>query len=141
MFYVDWKFAIGATIIEIAVFGWLIYRAPENVWGDVTQSIIFHQVRKYLLKLDERKDHAKAWRPSLLLLADSQYPALIDFCNNLKKGGLYIIGVTIDGEFGDFESTTALRKSWINFIDRNGLKVFISSNLSISGTPNFRPAL
>jgi len=137
MFYVDWKFALGACALEIAVFVALIYRDPQTVWGDVAQSLIFHQVRKYLLKLDERKGHVKAWRPSLLLLADSQYAALIDFCNNLKKGGLYIIGATVPGEFGDFESTTALRSEWIDFIDRNGLKAFPQINVA----PNVRNGL
>jgi len=115
----------------------LVYRAPDNVWGDVTQSIIFHQVRKYLLRLDERKKHVKSWRPSILLLADSKYSALIDFCNNLKKGGLYIIGVVEQGQFGNFDLTTKLRESWIEFIDDNELKAFPQ----ITVAPNVRNGL
>ena len=130
MFYVDWKFGVGAVVIEIAIFVFLIYRAPDTVWGDVAQSILFHQVRKYLLRLDERKKHVKSWRPSILLLADSKYSALIDFCNNLKKGGLYIIGVSVKGEFGEFERSTALRKEWIDFIDSNELKAFPQINVA-----------
>lgn len=137
MFYVDWKFGLAALGIEVFIFAYLIYRAPENVWGDVAQSIIFHQVRKYLLRLDERKKHVKSWRPSILLLADSKYSALIDFCNNLKKGGLYIIGVAVNGEFGDFEVTTKLKQSWIDFIDSNSLKAFPQINVA----PNVRNGL
>ena len=137
MFYVDWHFGLAALGIEIAIFAYLIYKAPDNVWGDVTQSIIFHQVRKYLLKLDERQKHVKGWRPSILLLADSRYSALIDFCNNLKKGGLYIIGVSIEGEFGDFELTSKLKASWIDFIASNSLKAFPQINVA----PNIRNGL
>ena len=131
MFYVDWRFGLAALGIEILIFAYLIYKAPDNVWGDVTQSIIFHQVRKYLLKLDERQKHVKAWRPSILLLADSRYSALIDFCNNLKKGGLYIIGVAIQGEFGDFELTTKLKASWIEF-----KFILILVNIKFGSIPN-----
>ena len=125
MFFVDYRFGLAALICEIAVFVFLAYRAPQNVWGDVTQSIIFHQVRKYLLRLDSRKAHSKTWRPSILLLADSEEIALIDFCNNLKKGGLYIIGTTIIGDFADnVEVTRRIKQDWVEFVDRNSLKAF-----------------
>jgi len=130
MFYVDWRFGLVASIVEMAIFGFLLWREPQNDWGDVTQSIMFHQVRKYLLRLDPRKKHVKSWRPSILLLADSKSTALIDFCNNLKKGGLYIIGVAVDGNFGDFDRTTKLTHTWIEFIDSNKLKAFPQINVA-----------
>ena len=39
MFYVDYEFGTGALICEIAVFIFLLWRAPQNVWGDVTKQI------------------------------------------------------------------------------------------------------
>ncbi len=119
MFYVDYRFGAGALFCEIVIFFYLIYRAPGNVWGDVTQSVIFHQVRKYLLRLDERKMHSKLWRPSLLLFVDTNDLALIDFCNNLKKGGLYVVGTVLEGDFEHFaDSTLELRRAWLEFIDK-----------------------
>ena len=122
MFYVDYRFGIIALLIEILIFIYLAYRAPNNiVWGDVTQSIIFHQVRKYLLRLDSRKMHSKLWRPSVLLIADTNDLALIDFCNNLKKGGLYIIGTCLVGNFEDVNHRIQnIKEEWINFVDNNG---------------------
>lgn len=105
-----------SIIIVILLIIYINYTAPSSGWGDVSQAIIFHQVRKFLLVLDERKQHVKNWRPSILLLV--QHPCsravrnLIDFSNNLKKGGLFIIGSTVrvnsDAGSGDSKAIAAL---------------------------------
>ena len=58
------------------------------------QALIYHQVRKYLLRIDKEKDHVKFWRPNLLLFTKNPKKdyQLIKYCSKLKKGGLYIIG-------------------------------------------------
>jgi len=125
MFYINWEFGLVASATEIVIFLLLVYRAPKMVWGEVTQSVIFHQVRKYLLVLDERKMHSKLWRPSILLLLHDVDQSLIDFCNQLKKGGLYIIGNTMVGDFQDLASTShEIRREWINWIEQHQYKAF-----------------
>lgn len=100
MFLSDPVYASVSIVIMILIFWYVHYTAPVTPWGDVGQALIYHQVRKYLLRLDVRKEHPKFWRPQLLLLVDSPEDCLnlIEFCNNLKKGGLYVIGNTIIGE-------------------------------------------
>lgn len=92
MFFVDGVYASACVAVLIIIFLLIHYTTPPKSWGDVSQSLIYHQVRKYLLRL--RQEHVKFWRPQILLLVNDprrQYK-LIQFCNSMKKGGLYILG-------------------------------------------------
>lgn len=99
---------------------------PVKDWGDVSQAIMFHQVRKYLLRLDERKEHAKFWRPSVLLLINNQHDLnspIIKFCNCLKKGGLYVLGSVVVGDMDILnKEILALRRSMMTMIQREKIK-------------------
>lgn len=92
MFFVDGFYATGCVGILVIIFLLIHYTTPPRSWGDVSQSLIYHQVRKYLLRL--RQEHVKFWRPQILLFVNDprrQYK-LIQFCNSMKKGALYILG-------------------------------------------------
>lgn len=127
MFFVDGFYATGCVSLLIAIFLIIHYTTPPKAWGDVSQSLIYHQVRKYLLRL--RQEHVKFWRPQILLLINDprrQYK-LIQFCNALKKGALFVLGhVIVSDDFGD--SVPEARKqqtAWMKYIDFSKVKAFI----------------
>ncbi|RKP38067.1 amino acid permease-domain-containing protein, partial [Dimargaris cristalligena] len=111
------------------------YTAPPKSWGDVTQSLIYHQVRKYLLRLDLRKDHVKYWRPQILLLVHNprRMYHLIKFCNSLKKGGLFILGHILKGDFqSHLPELRRQQQAWLRFVDVAQIKAFVDLTIADS---------
>ncbi|KAG0362066.1 hypothetical protein BGZ54_008781 [Gamsiella multidivaricata] len=133
MCYVDLGQSLLSGLMTAVLFIWIHYWSPPKRWGDVTQSLIYHQVRKYLLRLDSRKEHVKFWRPQILLLVHhprSEYN-LIQFCNHLKKGALYVLGHVILGDLRDvLQEFRRQQSSWLKFVDVLHIKAFV--NLSVA---------
>ncbi|KAI1316222.1 hypothetical protein EDD11_010332 [Mortierella claussenii] len=133
MGFVDLGQSLLSGLMTAVLFIWIHYWSPPKRWGDVTQSLIYHQVRKYLLRLDSRKEHVKFWRPQILLLVHhprSEFH-LIQFCNHLKKGALYVLGHVIAGDLRDvLHEYRRQQNSWLKFVDVLQLKAFV--NLSVA---------
>ncbi|GBG23983.1 Solute carrier family 12 member 9 [Hondaea fermentalgiana] len=125
LFFLDVWYAVIACGAMIALYTYIMYTAPLKSWGDVSQSILYHQVRKYLLKLDV-EDHPKNWRPSLLLLAseDSVDEGFLAVSNALKKGGLFLIGDVVLGDLdaNGAEAVAERRQKWLNRVEAGKLK-------------------
>jgi potassium/chloride transporter 9 len=132
MIFADGGYTAGALVVMTVLFLIIHYASPPKAWGDVSQSLIYHQVRKYLLRL--RQDHVKSWRPSVLLVINDPRRSfkLIQFCNSLKKGALFILGHVIVTE--DFKGAAPEHKkqlsSWTKFIDFSKIKAF--TNITVS---------
>ncbi|RMX53501.1 hypothetical protein pdam_00017334 [Pocillopora damicornis] len=130
----SWFFVQESKALMVILFVVISLRTPPTPWGDVSQALIYHQVRKYLLRLDLRKDHVKFWRPQVLLLVSnprSGYP-LIDFVNDIKKGGLYILGHVQEGEF-DAQLLRGQKReltTWLNFVDCTEIKAFVELTIA-----------
>ena len=77
-----------------------------SMWTAVCMIVFSVQVRKYLLMLDPRKSHVKYWRPQILLMVANprQSCQLMDFINDIKKSGLYVIGHVQTGRLDDHQN-------------------------------------
>ncbi|XP_047037154.1 solute carrier family 12 member 9 isoform X1 [Helicoverpa zea] len=124
--------ACGSLVVALHL---LSPAAADPTWGSLSQALIFHQVRKYLLLLDPRREHVKFWRPQMLLLIASprQSAPLIDFVNDQKKGGLFVVGHVRVGELdGAGDPLAAEHKYWLKLIDHLKVKAFVELSLSSS---------
>merc|ERR1712100_925540 len=72
MFYLEWQATILSLTIIVCLAIYIGRRAPDTDWGRIGQSLIFHQVRKYLLQLDPDGDHVKFWRAQILYLTGAR---------------------------------------------------------------------
>lgn len=83
MYFTDAFAATACLVLAIFLFIVIHYSSPPKSWGDFSRNLHYHIVRKYLLRLDERKGHVKYWRPQILLLANNPRTEwnLLIFCN------------------------------------------------------------
>ncbi|KAK6497795.1 hypothetical protein TWF481_012197 [Arthrobotrys musiformis] len=133
MFFVDGIYASACVLLLLFLFLLIHYTSPPKAWGDVSQSLIYHQVRKYLLRL-KQENHIKFWRPQLLLFVNDPRRSykLIQFCNSLKKGGLYILAhVIVTPDFREsFPEAKKQQQAWMKYIDFGKCKAFVQIAIS-----------
>uniref|UniRef100_A0A665UM66 Solute carrier family 12 member 9 n=1 Tax=Echeneis naucrates TaxID=173247 RepID=A0A665UM66_ECHNA len=136
MFVINPVYSSGSVVLLLLLLLFLHYRSPTSSWGYISQALIFHQVRKYLLMLDVRKEHVKFWRPQVLLMVANPRSScqLILFVNQLKKGGLYVLGHVQLGDLDSLPSDPVQQQYnfWLSLVDKLGVKAFVDLTLSQS---------
>ncbi|KAK3499313.1 amino acid permease-domain-containing protein [Neurospora hispaniola] len=133
MFFIDETYATTAVSLLVTLFLLIHYLSPPKRWGDVSQNLIYHQVRKYLLRL--KPEHIKFWRPQIILLINNprKQTRLIQFCNSMKKGGLYILGhVIVTDDFSAGVTEAKLQQAaWTKYISEfSRIKAFVQLTMS-----------
>jgi len=138
MFFISPLFAAVSILLCLSLILALNFFSPARNanWGSISQALIFHQVRKYLLLLDPRKSHIKFWRPQILLLVSNPRSScsLIDFVNGMKKGGLYVLGQVTVGSLRNSDKDPLDEKTddWLSLIDHLKVKAFVELTLADS---------
>ncbi|KAL5003864.1 amino acid permease-domain-containing protein [Aspergillus recurvatus] len=132
MFFVDGVYASACFGVLITLFLLIHYTSPPKPWGDVSQSLIYHQVRKYLLRL--KQEHVKFWRPQILLFVkdlDEEF-RLVAFCNSLKKGALFVLGhVLVTDDFSSaVPEARRQQTTWTKLVETSKVKAFV--NIAVS---------
>uniref|UniRef100_A0A6G1SIF8 Solute carrier family 12 member 9 n=1 Tax=Aceria tosichella TaxID=561515 RepID=A0A6G1SIF8_9ACAR len=137
-------FVIDPLYSSLVVVAWMLLmicihlRSPPVEWGNISQALMFHQVRKYLLLLDYKKQHVKYWRPKILLMVENPRTSLplIEFVNDLKKSGLFVIGHIEVGYLDDYpqDPISKYYPIWLRWLDQFTVKAFLEMTLA----PNVR---
>nr|XP_019957517.1 PREDICTED: solute carrier family 12 member 9-like [Paralichthys olivaceus] len=136
MFLISAIYAFASIAFMLLLLMLIHYFGPISNWGYISQALIFHQVRKYLLMLDVRKDHVKFWRPQVLLMVANprSCTGLITFINDLKKSGLYVLGHVKLGLLDGLPSDPlqSCYESWLSLVDHLNIKAFVNLTLADS---------
>ncbi|XP_050925985.1 solute carrier family 12 member 9 isoform X2 [Lates calcarifer] len=136
MFLISAIYAFASIAFMLLLLMLIHYLGPISNWGYISQALIFHQVRKYLLMLDVRKDHVKFWRPQVLLMVANprSCTGLMTFINDLKKSGLYVLGHVKLGLLDGLPSDPLQSHydSWLSLVDHLNIKAFVNLTLADS---------
>eukprot|EP00941_MAST-03F_sp_MAST-3F-sp1_P004841 g4841.t1 len=129
------------SIIGVVVLSFCIHLFGKDVpWGNISQALIFHSARKFLLRLQMPAD-PRFWRPSILLVvgnteieSPNKLLPILEICNTLKKGGLCVIGSVINGSLRKCGTICRrMNSNWSQLVDAAGIKAFSEVIFSETG--------
>eukprot|EP00041_Stephanoeca_diplocostata_P016824 m.333051 g.333051 ORF g.333051 m.333051 type:complete len:884 (+) comp20501_c0_seq2:148-2799(+) len=134
MFVIEATYAAASVFLFIMCFAFIHFRHIPVSWGDVSQALMYHQVRKYLLRLQAQA--RKFWRPQILMLVVNPRSSFekVLFVNEMKKGGLFVLGHVVVDDFGE-QSRAQLKKqsaAWHQLDAVAKVKAFVDCTIATS---------
>ena len=54
MFYLNPTYAAVTYVVVLCLFIYISFKGPVTAWGDISQALLFHQARTFLLRLQEQ---------------------------------------------------------------------------------------
>jgi potassium/chloride transporter 9 len=149
MWYLNLKYAGVTTVMWIFLFIVIYQTAHEKDWGDISQGILFKNITSQLQSLMPRKNCAKFWRATFMVLVQEHDLPLLQMCNHMTKDGLFIIGtahvdngtgvptnnstptgrmpITTEALLPKFKSQhNVVKGSWLWLVEQTGLRAFVN---------------
>jgi len=109
MFLIHPLACVTAITIELLIYLYLKRKALKSSWGDVRAGLWSSIARFALIKLREKNNHARNWRPHILLF--SSHPAKLMRLTRIaswfnQNRGIVTVGKVIVGGIGDSKLDT-----------------------------------
>jgi hypothetical protein len=107
MFFLNWLYAIVASVIGVGLVIYIEHRDTDVSWGSATASRHFSTAWAAILRLySSVRDisHVKNFRPNFLVMVEdpTTRPPLVRFVHTLRRGkGLTILGHVQVGDFSE----------------------------------------
>ena len=117
MFAMDWILACATMAVMSFLYCLILYLKPAVNWGSSKDALVFLNAVRNVYTLENQVDHAKTYRPKILLLSGN--PAhrqpLVHFANLItqKMSLLVCAQIVKDSNFYDLASLTDNVKAWL----------------------------
>lgn len=128
MVLINWKWALGASMVMAAIYGYIRYREIEARWGSLQGGVLFERARRALLRLEDLSYHPKNWRPVVLAMSSSAWnrPLLAIYGQWLTSGhGILTLAQVVVGDVEDHaDRRQGYERTLRKFIEHEELEAF-----------------
>ena len=135
MFLINAVATIVAIVISYGIFFYLQQRRLERTWGDVRHGIWFSIARLALLQLQSKGQHAKNWRPNLMVFTGQPHnrEQLVEVARWLSLGqGIVTFFQLLVGNVTDMAGKglrTTARKHIHSYIQQHRMTAFAEAEI------------
>ncbi|WP_297446948.1 amino acid permease [Desulfurobacterium sp.] len=129
MFLINAGATAVATILLLLLYGFLRRRQYKQAWGDIKTGILISIAKFALLKVNEKEQDPKEWRPNVLVFSGrpKERPYLVDFARFLSfnDGLISLVNILFSSENKNMEiKKQEETRILAEFIKKNKLDFF-----------------